>query len=187
MARFVAAGVAAVSVLMLAGNAWSGVIVAGRSLAGVCSRAAIGGARDIKTLDLCTRALEEEALVGRNLAATRVNRGVIQVRRGALTHAVRDFEAAIEADPTLGEGYVNRGSMRIVEGRLEEGLQDTERGLALGLERPERAYFNRAVARELLYDDKGAYFDYRKAAELAPRWELPRQQLARFTVIRAER
>ena len=32
-------------------------------------------------------------------------------------------------------------------------------------------------------DLKGAYLDYRKAAELDPGFDLPRQQLTRFTVV----
>ena len=183
MGKLVLAAVAAASVFVTAGAASASVVVVGRSMASGCSTAAIAGAQDRKALDTCTRALDEEALGGRNLAGTLVNRGVIYMRRGDTRAAMADFQNAVAADPQLGEAYVNRGSVHIMEGRFREGLNDTQVGMNLGLAMPERAYFNRGMAREWLEDEKGAYLDYRKAAELAPKWELPREQLARFTVV----
>jgi tetratricopeptide (TPR) repeat protein len=183
MAKIVAAAVAAASVMLVAGQASAGVLVVGRSMAAGCSRAAMDGADNRKALETCDRALMQEALTGRVLSATLVNRGVIHMRRGDLRAASADFEAAAQQDPALGEAFVNRGSVHIVEGRFREGVEDTERGLTLGLAQPERAYFNRAMAREWLEDERGAYLDYRKAAELNPKWRLPQQQLARFTVV----
>ena len=183
MMRIVAAAAAAASVVLIAGTASASVVVVGNSLAAGCSKAAIGGLADRRSLDTCSRALDEGTLTGRNLAGTLVNRGVIHMRRGDARAAMLDFQDAVAADPKLGESFVNRGSVHILEGRFQEGLNDTEQGLQLGLAEPERAYFNRAMAREWLDDEKGAYLDYRKAAELNPRWNLPREQLARFTVI----
>jgi tetratricopeptide (TPR) repeat protein len=183
MGKIIAAAVAAASVLAVAAPGSASVIVLGKSMATGCSKAALAGAQDRKALDTCNRALAEEALHGRNLAGTLVNRGVIYMRRGDLRSAMADFQDAVEQDPQLGEAWVNRGSVHIVEGRFQEGLNDTEHGLKLGLAEPERGYFNRGMAREWLEDEKGAYLDYRKAAELAPKWKLPREQLARFTVV----
>ena len=183
MAKIVAAAVAAASVMLVAGQATAGVVVLGRSMAAGCSKAAINGAQDRKALETCNRALEEEALTGRVLAGTLVNRGIISMRRGDLRRAFVDFESAAQRDPLLGEAYVNRGSVHIAEGRYREGVQDTERGMTLGLAQPERAYFNRAMAKEWLDDERGAYLDYRKAVELNPEWRLPQEQLARFTVV----
>jgi len=61
-------------------------------------------------------------------------------------------------------------------------VADIDRGLAYGPEQPEKAYFNRALAKEFLDDTKGAYLDYLKAAELAPTWTAPQVELKRFTV-----
>ena len=183
MGRMIAAAVAVVTMVGAAGHASAAVLVLGRSLAAGCSKAAIDGQGTQAALDTCSRSLSEEALSARVEASTLVNRGVVYSRRGDMPRAMADFQAALERYPQLGEAYVNRGFVHIAEGRLQQGLQDTDRGLALGLEAPERAYFNRAVARELMDDAKGAYFDYRKAAELKPRWSLPQQQLARFTVV----
>ena len=183
MAKIVAAAVAAASVVLVAGQASAGVLVLGNSLAASCSKAAIAGAVDTRALQTCDRALSEEGLAGRTLSGTLVNRGVIAMRRGDLRSALSDFETAAQQDPQLGEAFVNRGSVHIVEGRFREGVEDTDRGLTLGLAQPERAYFNRGMAREWLEDERGAYLDYRKAAELNPKWRLPQEQLARFTVV----
>ncbi len=61
-------------------------------------------------------------------------------------------------------------------------MAEIDRGLALDPDQPEKAYFNRAVAKERLNDLKGAYFDYRRALELKPDWDMPKVELARFTV-----
>jgi len=46
----------------------------------------------------------------------------------------------------------------------------------------EKAYFNRALAREAAGDVKGAYLDYVKALQLKPEWAPAVKELARFEV-----
>jgi tetratricopeptide (TPR) repeat protein len=70
------------------------------------------------------------------------------------------------------------------EERYSEGLDQIDKGLALGVKDPEKALFNRAMAHEGLGDMKAAYQDYSKAAELNPAWDAPKNELARFTVRR---
>jgi tetratricopeptide (TPR) repeat protein len=135
-------------------------------------------------LDWCSTALGEEALTLRNRAGTHVNRGVILMNRRDLEGAMRDFDQAVRLAPALGEAHFNRGSAQIAMGRWSEGLADIDQGLKLGMRQPERAYYNRAIAREELNDTRGAYLDYQEAARLKPDWELPRLELARFTVQR---
>jgi Tfp pilus assembly protein PilF len=167
-----------------AGPTQAGVQVLGKSLASACSSAALGAGSSLSSLDTCTRALTEEPLTAEVRAATLVNRGILQMRRRSFEAASQDFERALQIQPEMGEVYANRGAIHVVEGRFREGVADFNRALALGLEMPERTYFNRAVAREWLDDAKGAYLDYRKAAELNPEWPSPREQMVRFTVVR---
>jgi Tfp pilus assembly protein PilF len=128
--------------------------------------------------------LTEDALTIQDRAATLVNRGILQMRRRDFAAARQDFERAVQLQPEMGEVYANRGAIYVVEGRFREGVADFDRALALGLDMPERTYFNRAVAREWMDDAKGAYLDYRKAAELNPEWPSPREQMVRFTLVR---
>ena len=136
----------------------------------------------------CTQALEYEALTPHETAATLNNRGV--VRMGMLDEAplaIGDFDAAVRAEPDLGESYVNRGSVMLHDGRHAEAIAEFDRGLALTLKEPWRAYYNRAIAREILGDIPGAYADFRKALELKPDWPLAVEQLGRFRVRQASR
>jgi tetratricopeptide (TPR) repeat protein len=63
---------------------------------------------------------------------------------------------------------------------------DLNKAIALGVDEPAKAYYNRALAYEGLEDAKAAYFDYQKAIELSPDWSAPREQLVRFKVSRKE-
>jgi tetratricopeptide (TPR) repeat protein len=97
--------------------------------------------------------------------------------------AVRaDSEAAIRVKPSLPQAHINLGIALSAEKRNKEAGQAFTDALALNPSHPEIIYFDRAMAREDDSDMKGAYLDYRKAAQLAPTWDTPKQQLARFTV-----
>jgi tetratricopeptide (TPR) repeat protein len=184
MFKHATAAAAAVLFAFSAGSAGAAVQVLGTSMAASCSKAAFDNQSHLKALDVCNRSLEEEAMNGRDRAATYVNRGIVLMRRGDYPAAMRDFENAIQLEPALGETYANRGSLHIVEGRFQQAVNDFNRALELGLAQPERTYFNRAVAREWMDDAKGAYFDYQRAAQLNPKWPEPQEQMVRFTVIR---
>ncbi|MDP1737047.1 MAG: tetratricopeptide repeat protein [Caulobacter sp.] len=168
--------------LGFAAPASSAAFVLGGGLADACSRFAVDGRSDEYSLSTCTYALETESLVKRDRAATLVNRGVIQLRRKKYEAANRDFDAAIRLQPGMGEAYVNRGAALLAQRRWAEGKADIDRGLELGSDEPEKAYFNRALAWEALDDMEAAWRDYVKASELKPDWDAPRKELARFTV-----
>ena len=179
-----AALIAALSTLALGvGSAQAAVQVVGGTLAAGCSKAAFAGESTPRSIEVCGRALSDEALLVRDRAATHVNRGIMLMRNGNLDAARRDFERAVMLEPDLGEGYANRGSVWMVEGRFPEAVADFNRALEVGMAEPERAYFNRGIAREWMDDAKGAYLDYRKAAQLNPEWPSPREQMIRFTVV----
>jgi glycosyltransferase involved in cell wall biosynthesis len=86
--------------------------------------------------------------------------------------------------PDIGDVFVNRGAALVLMGRYDEAEADLTRGISLGSKRPQDALFNRAVAREARGDLKGAYLDYSQAARLAPDWQAPKTELARFAVSR---
>lgn len=181
------AAVSGVISLLLAGQAEANITVLGGGMAESCSVAAKVAAKSRKprtdSLEICTLALERELLEGYDLAGTYVNRGVIHLTRQEYPQAQRDFEAAIRIMPDLGEAYVNRGAALIGQGREAEGIADIDKGLTLAPSEPEKAYFNRGLAKERLNDLKGAYLDFRKAQELKPDWEMPSAELSRFTVV----
>ena len=160
------------------------VTVIGGGMAHECSVAALDGLSALKYEAVCTLALDSELLSLRDRAGTYVNRGVLKLRRKEFASAQFDFNRAIQAQPNLGEAYINRGAAAVGSRRFAEGLVDLNKAIELGVDEPEKAYYNRALAYEGLDNMKAAYLDYQKAIELKPEWEPPRKELTRFTVDR---
>jgi len=182
--RWTCAAIGAALVMGAAGSGHAAITVLGGGFAQACSEAAMAGEVDKKFEELCTLALETEGLNLRDRAGTLVNRGVFKLRRQEYTSSLRDFDAALKRDPTMGEALVNRGAARIGLKAPEAALADINRALELGVAEPAKAHYNRALAHERLGDLKAAWLDYTKAAELDPEWSAPRTELTRFTVSR---
>ena len=51
-----------------------------------------------------------------------------------------------------------------------------------GTNEPAIAYYGRGVAHEMNGDIAAAYYDLRRASELAPEWDVPARDLTRFVV-----
>ena len=137
---------------------------------------------DPKPVDVCTMAINQEGLTGRDLAGTYVNRGVLYFLGGDYATSLRDFDMAVSLDNTIGESYANRGAALVALHRWAESVPALNRGIELESSEPEKSYYNRAIANEELGKVKDAYYDYLKAAELRPDWNEPKGQLTRFTV-----
>ena len=135
-----------------------------------------------RAIELCTLAILADGLSARDLAATHVNRGIIALCRGDTAAAEADFDAAIAIVPELAGAHMNRGAVLVAEHRPQEAIAALDRSLALGTPEPERALFDRALAREQTGDVAGAYWDLQKAAQLNPRWDAPVKELTYFTV-----
>ena len=182
----VAAGLGFVS-LLWAGYALANTTVIGGGLAEDCSRSAKAVSTNqpvaAEAIHLCTLALETEVMDAHDLASTYVNRGVLHLAVAEYDNALKDFDSAIGIEPQLGEAFVNRGAALIGQGHDAAGIAEIDRGLAFKPGEPEKAYFNRALAEERLNDLKGAYYDYKRAAELKPGWVMAQSELARFTVV----
>ena len=176
------AGAAALA-LMGGGSAGAAVTVLGSSFAEDCANAAFHGKADNASLKICNMAIEEGVLGARDLAGTYVNRGVIEMNRREYDTARTDFDKAISVDPQMGEGWVNRGSVSVAEKRYQDGVSDISKGLDLGIDEPAKAHYNRALAYEGLDNETAAYRDYQQALAEEPNWDLPKQELLRFTVI----
>lgn len=173
---------ACAAVVLTTGAAHAAVIVLGGSYAQSCYEAALAESGTGDALEGCNTALRDEPLNRQDRASTHVNRGIIYSNRADHLRALADFNAAIETDPTLAEGYTNRAYALIESGDYRGALDAAARGLALGPHEPAKAHYISAIAHEELGDVRAAYLDYRRAAELAPDWAAPRAELARFRV-----
>ncbi|MGQ0533529.1 MAG: tetratricopeptide repeat protein [Caulobacteraceae bacterium] len=169
-------------VALTTGVAQAAVLVIGSANAQSCYEAALAERGSSEALELCTFALREEPLTRRNRAATLVNRGIVYSNREDHANALEDFDAAIELDPRLAEGYTNRAAALLDSGDYRGALDAASRGLALTPHDPAKAHYISGVAHEELGDIRAAYADYRRAAELAPEWTAPQTELARFRV-----
>lgn len=178
------AALCAATLLAGAGAAGASTLVIGDGAAQECSEAALKGRSDNRSVLACTSALQVETMSFRDRARTYVNRGVLQMRQRHFTAARADFDEAARIDPNLGEAFVNRGATYVGEERYREGVEQIDKGLAMGVKDPEKAFFNRGLANEGLGDLKAAYKDYTRAAELKPEWVAPKTELARFSVKR---
>lgn len=182
----VAAAIAAPGALARPPQAQPGISVTGGGLAEACSDAAKKGEFGFRVELLCTNALDTEVMLPLDRAGTYVNRGIIKLRSLKYDQATEDFDTAIRYKADFPEAYVNRGAAHIGAHRFTESVADLNRALELGVKEPEKAYYNRALAFEWLDNPKAAYLDYRKALDLAPGWELVKQQLERFVVSHAD-
>jgi tetratricopeptide (TPR) repeat protein len=114
--------------------------------------------------------------------STWVNRGILEMSRQNYPKAEANFRAAIAMNGNLAEAHVNLGSTMINLQRYEEGVSETQRGIDLNSKEPERAYYNLGLAYEFLGKLQQAYDSYKQAAALAPKWQDPKDQMARFVV-----
>jgi tetratricopeptide (TPR) repeat protein len=133
-------------------------------------------------IEICTMAINfgESSLF--EIAASYNNRGVLYFEKAQMTEALRDFEEAISVHDSLGQAHINRGYVLVGMQRWADSVAAFDKGIALGGEELDKAYFNRGVAHEELGQLREAYKDYLKASELNPVWEDPKRELARFTV-----
>jgi tetratricopeptide (TPR) repeat protein len=155
--------------------------VIGSGNARLCFEAAALERANRETLAICDRAFTD-ALSFEDRVATHVNRGIIRSRLGDQRGALADYDRAIALDPTEAEAYSNKGGLMLKRERWADALALFDRALALATTRPEIAHFGRAVAHEMSGRAADAYAEYLRAAELAPDWDQPRQELTRFRV-----
>ena len=160
------------------------VITLGSGRAHDCFLHAKAGSALQEGVGVCNGALAYDPLSKKDRAGTLDNRGVLLDMLGRTQEATDDFNAAIALDPTLGDPYVNLGAMLIKKGQHQEALVQINRGMELGMAYPHIAYYDRAVAEQMLGQFKEAYYDYKKVLELEPNFAMASERLKDFTVTR---
>ena len=176
--------IVAASLAAFAVPAGAAVTVLGSTSARLCFEAAdarIAPSRE--SLGRCDQALAEENLSDYDTVATYVNRGILKLRVGNYDPAIADFDMALARDPDQAEAYLNKGVALL---RKPDGWAQAvplfDAAIAKKTRRPALAYYGRGVANELAGHVKEAYFDYREASRIEPKWHDPQVELARFTV-----
>ncbi|MFZ4689411.1 MAG: tetratricopeptide repeat protein [Polymorphobacter sp.] len=168
-----------------AAQAATAISVIGTGYARGCFEAAQKRLPLRQALRVCDSALLDEALASNDRAATFVNRGIVQMQAKKLDAAIADYDAAIKVRPDIAEAYVNKGIALMQHGnRDDEAVVQLSEGIARNPLRPEIAYYTRGVANEGLGRAREAFEDYSRAAQLAPDWPEPAEQLQRFQTVR---
>lgn len=178
------AAAAGLGLALLSLPADAAVSVLGGSLASSCYQAAQYGGSVRDGIRVCDMALLESALSTRDRAATMINLGILRSQNDDPHGAFASYNQGLALDASLGEGYVDRGATEIVLKDYQAAIADISKGLALNANRPEIAYYDRALANEAIGNIRDAYLDYKKAVEIRPDFELANEQLMRFKVVR---
>lgn len=181
-------GLVAASLLsasLLGSGAAASIRVLGNSIGHSCYVSAKSQDGSQAALADCSRALDSGRMSMEDMVATYVNRGIVRIYADQFPSAISDFDRAIELNPDQPESYLNKASAILrMSGDSAAAIALYGESLARNTKRPELAYYGRAVAHETSGNITAAYRDYRKAQELAPRWEEPRRELSRFQVRR---
>lgn len=144
-----------------------------------------GSRLGVSSMQICTMAIEDGEATLQQRAASYNNRGVLFFGEGNYEAALQDFDAAVAIDDHLAQSYINRGYTLNAMKRWPDSISAFDKAVALGeFPEPDKVYFNRGIAHEESGNLRGAYFDYKKAAELNPMWDAPKNELTRFTVTR---
>jgi len=160
------------------------VIAVGGGYAQSCYEAAEAQDVTARSLNICDRALAEEALPADDRVATLVNRGIIRLRRANLPAAEADFDAALLLDSREPEAWLNKAILYARYRDSRDALPFVTKALENGTRHPEVAYFVRGMANEDSGNIPAAYRDFQRARSLAPQWSEPIAELARFQVRR---
>ena len=198
MARMTASAIGAVAVLgavCLPGAAFAQAIqVFGGGQGESCWRAAAASTflhMDSATMEAlwkadaiarCDDALSGSVMDRRDRAATLVNRSILEMSRENYAAAEKNLDLALALLPKLPEAHVDLGSTLINMKKYDEGVKETELGIQLGTKEPQRAWYNLGIGYERLGNIQKAYEGYRQASVLAPAWQDPKDEMARFTV-----
>jgi len=112
-------------------------------------------------------------------AVALMNRGIGYAAEGALSDALADFDAALEASPGMIEGFYNRGNVNLDLGRSEDAIRDFGRVIEAE-PRFALAWLNRGLAREQAGDFAGARSDVGRALALNASLDAARRALGRL-------
>jgi tetratricopeptide (TPR) repeat protein len=167
-----------------AGTASAAISVVGNTTAHACYQSALNERSRPSDIRVCTEAIEDRLVTGRDRVASHVNRGILYVQNGDYARAIADYDRAIGLDSREPEAYLNKG-LALLHQRENpsEIVALLTAAIEYGTREPALAYYGRGVAHEMNGDISSAYYDIRRATDIDPEWDVPARDLARFRVV----
>ncbi|NND83000.1 MAG: tetratricopeptide repeat protein [Gammaproteobacteria bacterium] len=160
-------------------------VLGGSSFAKECfelsSTASMTGFASRSDVEVCDRAISYGSLKKKDLVATYVNRGVLQVAIEDYEAAVKDYNRAIELSDDTAEAYVNRGNMWFLVEKYPEAIADYDRALELGLHKAHIAMLNKGMALEGQGRLEEAREQYLAALAIVEDWPMAVRKLERVS------
>lgn len=131
-------------------------------------------------LTFCNDAIEDDAMMIRDLAATYTNRGIIYAANGKLEEAMADHSQAALLAPDMAKIFVNRGNVFHQIHEFERALEDYDTALQLANVKLDVVYYNISLAliRLKRWDDAREALE--KALEINPNSGRVKRKLAQF-------
>ena len=159
------------------------ISVIGSSDAHACYEAARAERITPRAIETCNVALADHAMLGSDRVATFVNRGILYVLSTQIERGIADYDRAIAIDASEPDAYLNKALARLrQDGRSDEAVALLTRAIDYGTRVPAIAFYSRGIANEISGNVTQAYADLRHAQELAPGWDAPTRDLARYEV-----
>jgi tetratricopeptide (TPR) repeat protein len=152
-----------------------------RSCYQAASRASIKMLTTQSDLDTCNVAIDRDFLGTSDLARTHINRGIVATSLEQYQQALADYNKALELVPRMPEAYISRGNLWYLAEKYQRASDEYTMAMQSEFNRPQIAYYNRALANEKLGNRVAAEADLREALKLDPELRQARERLDKLT------
>jgi len=115
-------------------------------------------------------AISQGRLNRRDLTATYINRGIINVHIGLIGQAEEDYLTALDMSDRTPETFLNLGNLQFMMQNFQGALADYNHAEDLGFNQSHILYLNRGMALYRLGRLDEAEVEYNKALEIRPTW-----------------
>lgn len=134
----------------------------------------------------CNKAIMQGRLNRRDLVATYINRGIINVHAGDVGRAERDYLTALDMSDRTPETFLNLGNLQYMMTNYHRAIADYDHAESLGFRQSHILHLNRGMALYRLGSLDEAEAEYLKALEIRPGWIRALDQIERVNDKRSE-
>ena len=149
-------------------NLNAAITVIGSSDALICYKHAKYGYTNQASVFTCLKAISENTISKKDLAATRVNLGIIYNNKSKPRMALEQFEIAFKNESMRAEVLLNQGNSLLLLKDYYGALEKYQASYDNNLEDISAIYFNKGMAHEYLGNIDEAVRFYKKAVTLNP-------------------